>query len=89
MTGQRMVPGGAAESSAGALADTCGTELSGNRVNESYREGKRRGYSSFNIPPPSSSVGPALVCSPLGEAETGRSVGGISEPVKRISNNRS
>lgn len=60
-----------------SLADTCGTELSGNRVNELYRMGKRWGYSSFNIPP-SLSVGPALMCTPLGKREAGRSVGGIS-----------
>lgn len=42
---------------------------------------KRRGYSSSNITLLllSLSVGPARICTPLGEGETGRSVGGTSK----------
>lgn len=62
---------GRQESSAGASLTHVGQSSVEIRLMNRGERAKRRGYSSFNIPP-SLSVGPALVCPPLEEGEAGR-----------------
>lgn len=62
---------GRQESSAGASLTHVGQSSVEIRLMNRGERAKRRGYSSFNIPP-SLSVGPALVCPPLEEGEAAK-----------------